>query len=338
MRLQTSTASNGFSESLQVADYARVARNVLTAEAEALLAISDRLDRRFTEAVDLILSCGGKVVVTGLGKSGHIAHKMAATFCSTGTTAIYLHAVEARHGDLGVYCERDPTILVSKSGATKELIELVPMLRALGSPLIGILGNLSSPLAALVDIVLDARVDREADEFDIVPSSSSTAAIGLGDALAIALMHARHFGQNDFARYHPSGQLGRNLWLSVADVMHHAKHTACVGPGDRLRDVVIAMTRYPLGAACVVHTDGSLAGIITDGDLRRTLQEHEDIRALTATDVMTLQPVTITPGALLKQAEVLMEARESQISVLPVVNEENRYLGLVRVHDLYPRD
>ncbi len=317
--------------------WTQVAREVLEAEAEALRTIAERLDEGFNRAIELILTAGGKVVVTGLGKSGHVAHKIAATLCSTGTRAVYLHASDAMHGDLGVYGPGDPSILLSKSGATIELVRLVPILRNLGSPLIAILGNLSSPLSSAVDIVLDGRVYREADAHNIVPSCSSTAAMAIGDALAIALMRARQFGQQDFARYHPSGQLGRNLWLSVSDVMHPRNSTACVSPSDCLRDVVIAMTRYPLGAASVLNSDQTLAGIITDGDLRRALQQHEDIRSLRAQDVMTKRPVTVCPQALLKQAEALMEARPSQISILPIVDEQNRYVGLIRVHDLYRR-
>lgn len=319
------------------ADYAAIGRNVLGTQAEALRLAADRLNGEFDRAVELILSRGLKVIVTGLGKSGHVAHKLAATLCSTGTSAVFLHAVEATHGDLGVYGQGDPTILISKSGATIELVRLVPVLRSLGSPLIGILGNMNSPLAAQMDVVLDACVLQEADPHNLVPSCSTTLAMAIGDALAITLMHARRFGDREFARYHPSGQLGRNLWLSVADVMHEAGKTACVSPGESLRNVVIAMTRYPLGASCVVHPDGTLAGIITDGDLRRTLQQHDDIRQLCARDVMTEHPVTISPAASLKQAEQLMERRHSQISVLPVTDENARCLGLVRVHDLYRR-
>lgn len=315
-----------------------IARAVLEAEAEALQASAARLDDNFTSTVELLLQCRGKVVVTGLGKSGHIAHKIAATLCSTGNSAVYLHASEAAHGDLGVYNAGDPTILLSKSGATSELVRLIPILRNLGSPLIGILGNLSSPLASAVDIVLDAQVRQEADEHNIVPSCSSTVAMAIGDALAIALMRARQFGQQDFARYHPSGQLGRSLWLTVADVMHHRSETAVVRPDHSLRDVVINMTRRPLGAACVLNAGSTLAGIITDGDLRRALQKHEEIRGLNAADIMTRKPVTIAPAALLKQAETLMENRRFQISVLPVVDEHEQYLGLVRVHDLYRRE
>jgi arabinose-5-phosphate isomerase len=318
-------------------NWIQTARDVLEAEAEAVRMTAERLDESIAKAVELILSVRGKVIVTGVGKSGHVARKIAATLCSTGTRAVYLHASDAMHGDLGVYSAGDPTILLSKSGATVELLRLVPILRNLGSRLIAILGNLLSPLSSAADVVLDARVHREADAHNIVPSCSSTAAMALGDALAITLMRARQFGQQDFARYHPSGQLGRNLWLSVSDVMHPRQETACVSPGDCLRDVVIEMTRYPLGAASVLNSDQTLAGIITDGDLRRALQQHEDIRCLRAQEVMTRCPVTISPNALLKQAEVLMEARPSQISILPIVDEQNRYLGLIRVHDMYRR-
>jgi arabinose-5-phosphate isomerase len=336
--LQQSTSFDHASVVGQANTPLTIARDVLEKEAHELQAIATRLDDSFTKAVELILRCRSKVIVTGLGKSGHVAHKIAATLCSTGTCAVFLHASEAAHGDLGLYSPGDPTMLISKSGATSELVRLIPILRNMGSPLVGILGNLSSPLASAIDIVLDARVHREADEHNIVPSCSSTVAMAIGDALAIALMRARQFGQRDFARYHPAGQLGRNLWLCVADVMHHRRGTACVKPDDRLRDVVIAMTRYPLGAACILNADDTLAGIITDGDLRRTLQQHEDIRGLTARDVMTHRPITVPPAALLKEAEALMENRRSQISVLPVVDERNRYVGLIRVHDLYRRD
>jgi arabinose-5-phosphate isomerase len=311
------------------------ARDVLISQSNALRVAAGRLDERFTKAVDLILRSPGKVIVTGIGKSGHVAHRLAATLCSTGTCAVYLHASDATHGDLGVYGPGDVTILFSKSGSTQELVRLIPILRNLHSPLIAILGNLASPLAAAADIVLDGRVQQEADSHNVVPSSSSTVAMALGDALAIALMHARQFGQQDFARYHPSGQLGFNLRRSVSEVMHARDATACVGALDPLRRVVIAMSTYPLGAAAVVDSGLTLAGIITDGDLRRALERHDDIRDLRAQDVMTRQPVTVSPDASLKEAETLMENRPSQISVLPVVDAHGQYLGLLRLHDLY---
>jgi arabinose-5-phosphate isomerase len=316
-------------------DSIRVARATLLAEAEAIRVAAERLDDRIAHVVDLILASNGKVVVTGMGKSGHIGQKIASTLCSTGTPAVFLHAAEATHGDLGIYSPGDPTILISKSGATAELVHLIPILRQFKTPLIGILGNLTSPLAQQVDVVLDGRVVREADPLNLAPTSSSTVALALGDALASALMHARRFSNEDFARYHPSGQLGRNLQLVVSDVMHTGSHVAWVAPEAGLRDVVIAMTDHPLGAACVVDASRLLKGIITDGDLRRALQSHEDIRYLTAAEIMKANPIAIAPSATLKDAARVMEDRPSQISVLPVVEENRECIGLLRIHDLY---
>jgi arabinose-5-phosphate isomerase len=311
------------------------ARNALLIEAEAIHDAAGRLNEGFTKAVEFILSSEGKVVVTGMGKSGHVGQKIAATLCSTGTPAVFLHAAEATHGDLGIYSPGDPTILISKSGATRELVHLVPILRQFRTPMIGILGNLDSPLAARVDVVLDGRVAREADPLNLAPTSSSTVALAIGDALASALMYARRFSDEDFARYHPSGQIGRNLTLLVSDVMHAGSGVAWVSPADKLRDVVVAMTRYPLGAACVVDQSRSLLGIITDGDLRRALQAHEDIRFLTAAEIMTAHPITISSTMTLKEAAQVMEDRPSQISVLPVIGERQECLGLFRIHDVY---
>jgi arabinose-5-phosphate isomerase len=316
----------------------QVARAALLAEAEAIQRAAERLNDSLVRTTELILAREGKVIVTGLGKSGLVAQKIAATLCSTGTPAVFLHAVDAAHGDLGVYSPGDPTLLVSKSGATAELVRLIPVLRQFQSPLIGILGNLISPLARQVDVVLDARVDREADPLDLVPTCSSAVSMAIGDALAAALMQARRLTAVDFARYHPAGQLGRNLWLRVADVMHVDADVAWVQPADPLRRVVIAMTQHALGAALVVGEDRGLLGIITDGDLRRALQSHEDIRPLRAIDVMTPHPITIPPTASLRDAIQVMEDRPSQISVLPVVDENHRCLGLLRIHDIYQSD
>ncbi len=312
-----------------------VARATLFAEAEAIRVAAERLDGRIAQVVDLILASNGKVVVTGMGKSGHIGQKIAATLCSTGTPAVFLHAAEATHGDLGIYSPGDPTVLISKSGATSELVHLIPILRQFKTPLIGILGNLTSPLAEQVDVVLDGRVVREADPLNLAPTSSTTVALALGDALASALMHARRFSDTDFARFHPSGQLGRNLQLVVSDVMHTGPQVAWVAPEARLRDVVIAMTDHPLGAACVVDASRSLAGIITDGDLRRALQSHDDIRLLTARDIMTPHPIAVSEDMSLQEASKVMEDRPSQISVLPVLGADHRVLGLIRIHDIY---
>jgi arabinose-5-phosphate isomerase len=314
------------------------ARQSMLIEAEAIRAASERLNGDFSKAVELLSSHSGKIVVSGMGKSGHIAQKIAATFSSTGSPAVFLHPADAVHGDLGVYTPGDPTILISKSGATVELLRLIPVLRDFHSPLIGILGNLNSTLAREVDLVLDACVAREADPLDLAPTSSAIVALALGDALAAALMTVRDFKAQDFARFHPAGQLGRNLWLHVADVMHKREAIACVHRMSTLKDVVIAMTRAPFGAACVLDNENHLLGIITDGDVRRALQKQDDIRLLTAAEVMISNPVTIEPEASLKTAVDRMEKRPSQISVLPVVDPGGCCLGLIRIHDIYQAD
>lgn len=312
-----------------------VAKSTMLAEAEAIQIAAGRMGDTMVTVVRTILSSKGKVVVIGMGKSGHIAEKIVATLCSTGTPSVFLHAAEATHGDLGIYEPGDPTIMISKSGATAELVNLIPVLRQFKTPLIGILGNLSSPLARLVDTVLDGRVSREADPLNLAPTSSSTVALAIGDALAAALMHARQFTDMDFARYHPSGQLGHNLTLRVADVMHIGNDVAWVSPGDSLRSVVIAMTHHPLGAACVIDGERHLQGIITDGDLRRALNTYDDIRLLMAADIMTNHPIAILENVTLKEAARLMEDRPSQISVLPVIDHDQCCVGLLRIHDVY---
>jgi arabinose-5-phosphate isomerase len=323
----------------QSAGWLEAAREAMEVEAEAIRAAGLRLDHNLELAVDLILAHPGKVVVTGLGKSGHVARKIVATLCSTGTPAVFLHAAEASHGDLGIYSPGDPTLMVSKSGNTAELLDLIPFLRDLPSPRIGILGNPRSPLAAEMDVVLDASVEREADPGNLAPTASATVALVLGHALTVALMRARNFSVDDFGRYHPGGHLGRSLRLTVTEVMHGREEIAWAWPEDSLKKVVIAMSHYPLGAACVTDAAGKLIGLITDGDLRRALESHDDIRGLAAADVMTANPVTVTPQARLLDALRLMEDRPSQISVLPVIDPaDNQCLGLLRVHDIYRAD
>lgn len=311
------------------------ARAAVEIEATSLARAAARLDGDLIRAVELILDSPGKVVVTGIGKSGHIARKIVATLCSTGTASVFLHPAEAVHGDLGIYTPGDPTIVISKHGSSVELLALAPLLKQFRSPLIGILGSASSPLAAQVDVLLDASVEREADPNNLAPTASAVTALAIGDALAIALMSARNFTPEEFARFHPGGQLGRNLRLSVAEAMHPLDETARVAPDSSVKDVIIAMTERPLGAACVVRADGALAGFITDGDLRRSLTTHDDIRGLCARDVMTASPVTIGPDATLGEALERMERRASQISVLPVVDADGRALGVLRLHDVF---
>ncbi len=306
-------------------------------EAASIARAAARLDGSLIRATKLILAHTGKIVVTGIGKSGHIARKIASTLCSTGTSAVFLHPAEAVHGDLGIYTPGDPTILLSKNGASEELLGLCPILRHFRSPLIGILGSMASPLAAEMDILLDASVEREADAHNLAPTASAVTALAIGHALAVALMRARNFTPEQFGDFHPGGQLGRNLRLSVRTAMHAGDEVACVRPESPLRDVIIAMTRCPLGAACVTESDGSLAGLITDGDIRRALTNHDDIRQLSAADAMTGRPVTIGPDATLGEALELMERRTSQISALPVVDAYGRALGLLRLHDIFVR-
>ncbi len=317
-------------------DWIATGRTAMEAEAEAISTAARRLDERFTRAVKLIRNHSGKIVVTGIGKSGRVAQKIVATFSSTGTPAVFLHPAEAVHGDLGVYHPEDPTLMISKSGTTTELLRLVRVLRDFRSPLIGIIGNPCSQLAQEMDVLLDASVRAEADAHNLAPTASTAVALAIGDALAIAVMQARSFTPEDFAVFHPAGQLGRNLALTVGEVMHSGDQVAWARPEDPLQQVVIRMTRCPLGAACVTDPTGALAGIITDGDLRRALQAYDDIRALCAGDVMNSRPTTIGPDARLHTALRLMEDRPSQIYVLPVVDPaDGRCIGLLRLHDVY---
>lgn len=310
------------------------ARLAMEIEAQSILTASSRLAHNLLEAIVMIADHPGKVIVTGMGKSGHIARKIAATLQSTGTPALFLHPAEAAHGDLGVCQTGDPVLMISKSGSTGELIELIPALRELRVGLIGILGNTKSPLAREMDVVFDASVQREADPGGFTPTSSTAVALAIGDALAVGLMEARGFTADHFSQVHAGGQLGRNLRLRVRDVMHSGDEVAWVAPEDSLKHVVIAMSKRALGAACVIGPGGSFAGLITDGDVRRALQEHDDIRTLAASDVMTKSPVSVGPEALVHDALGLMEDRPSQISVLPVL-EGDRCLGLIRLHDIY---
>jgi len=324
------------------AHWLAAARSAMQTEGEAVLAASARLGDSLVEAVELILGqpgqalgkAPGKVVVTGMGKSGHVGRKIAATLQSTGTPSVFLHPTEAGHGDLGMCQSGDAVVMISKSGSTAELLDLIVPLREFDVRFIGILGNLRSPLAAEMDVVLDATVLREADPEGYTPTASTMVALALGHALAVTLMQARGFTAEHFRRYHPSGQLGHNLRLRVRDVMHSGGEVAWVKAGDSLKQVVIEMSQRPLGAACVVADDHRLLGLITDGDVRRALRNHDDIRPLRASDVMTVSPVHIAPAALIHEALCMMENRPSQIYVLPVL-EGDACLGLIRLHDIY---
>lgn len=308
---------------------------VLNCEADTIKKATHRLGDSFAKAIREILSHKGKLMVSGVGKSGLVGQKIAATLSSTGTPAVFMHACDAVHGDLGVYEPGDPTLLISNSGSTVECLRLIPILKKFNSKIIALIGNLDSPMGRDCDIILDASSCGEADPLGIVPTNSTTLAMAMGDAMACALMKARGFSKEDFARFHPAGQLGRNLLLTVKDIMNPLSHCAAVKPENTVREVVIAMTRFPLGAACVLDKRGALAGLLTDGDVRRMLQSVVDLDALTCGEIMTKKPVCIEPEASLGKAVKLMEERKSKISVLPVVDGEGKCLGLLRLHDIY---
>ncbi|NCG08238.1 MAG: KpsF/GutQ family sugar-phosphate isomerase [Verrucomicrobia bacterium] len=313
-----------------------VGRAVMRAEAAAIEASAGRLGGKFEAAVGILQGAPSKVVVCGIGKSGHIGSKLAATLSSSGTPAVFLHAAEAIHGDLGLYQSGDPTILLSKSGSTEELLKLLPFFRKQASPIIAIVGNIESPIAAAADVVLDASVEREADPLNLMPTSSSTVSLALGDALASALVKARGFTAEEFAGFHPGGQLGRNLLLTVGDVMHPLERVARMPETATVREVVIEMSRCALGAACMIDSKNLLLGLLTDGDIRRLLTSEEIDLGAAVDAYMTREPLTIHKKMTLGEAVRLMETRSSQISVLPVVEAETGVLqGLFRLHDAY---
>ena len=316
-----------------------IASEVLKQEGQELLDAADRIAESVVKSSDIISNHSGKVVLCGMGKSGLIAQKIAATLCSIGNKAVFLHAAEAAHGDLGIYAPGDPTILISKSGATEEMLRLIPILKEFNSPLIGILGNMKSPLVRQMDVVLDASIQKEADPLGIVPTSSTTLTLAIGDAIVGVLMSQGDFKQDDFARLHPAGDLGRRLRLIVENIMQSIEDVAIVSKNDNLRKVVIEMTEKPQGAALVVDGENQLIGIITEGDLRRALADGKDIDKITVLDLMTPNPVAININSPLKEAVFLMEDRKSQISVLPVVkNDGKTCAGLLRLHDIYQKN
>lgn len=312
-------------------------QDLLLLESAALAQTAARLDQSQVErAIDLLLNCKGKVVILGIGKSGIIAQKIAATMTSAGTAAIYLHPSDALHGGLGILKSDDLVIVLSNSGETEEIIGILPHLKNRGTPLISIVGNLESTLARRADSVLDASVDQEACPLNLAPTTSTTVALAIGDALAMTLMKVKGITTDDFAVNHPAGRLGKRLTLRVADLMHDGDGTPTVGMGASWIEVVRAISSGGLGAVCVVDEVGRLAGIITDGDLRRAVEQtdHDALSNLTSDDFMTRRPTVASPELLAFDALRLMEDRPSQISVLPVVDADGACVGLIRVHDI----
>ena len=316
-----------------------LAQSILESESKQLRKVAKQVDKDIIKASNLIAKHDGKVVVCGLGKSGLIAQKIVATLCSTGTTSVFMHASDALHGDLGIYNPGDPTILISKSGNTEELIRLIPILREFDSPLIGIVSNMDSFIAKNVDIVLNGTIDREVDPLGIVPTASSLVAMAIGDALASVLMVKRGFKEKDFAKYHPGGQLGKQLGLTVKDVMHPIKEVAILKENSSLSDVATLMTKKPLGAALLLGKNKTLEGIITEGDIRKAIASNNKTLLkeflIDAINVfINRSPVTVSSSMAIHDAMKLMEDRQSQISVLPVVDNK-KCVGLLRLHDLY---
>jgi arabinose-5-phosphate isomerase len=313
-----------------VSDAIALAREVIRTEADAVRALADRLDDSFDRAVQLLLGCRGRAVVTGVGKSGAIARKLAGILSSTGTPALFLHPAEGVHGDLGVVTESDVVIVLSYSGQSDEVVNIMPVVKRIGAKSIALTRAGESPLTRLCDVVLDVSVEKEAGPLGLAPTSSTTAMLAMGDALALAVMQERKFTREDFAQFHPAGALGRRLILRVRDLMRSGDEMAICGLTDTLRDVLFSITRAHAGAACVIAPDGSYAGVITDGDVRRHLLADESLSA-PACDVMTRGGTTIGSDALAVEGLRLMEERK--IGDLPVL-EEGRPVGVLMLKDV----
>ncbi|MFC3533407.1 KpsF/GutQ family sugar-phosphate isomerase [Vogesella facilis] len=309
-----------------------LAREVLHTEADAIIALSDRLGDDFLAAVELVLQCQGRVVVTGIGKSGHIGNKIAATLASTGTPSFFMHPAEAAHGDLGMITERDIMLALSNSGESAEVVALLPAVKRKGIPIISLTGRPQSTLARESTVHLDAAVEKEACTLGLAPTTSTTAALALGDALAVTLLDARNFKPEDFALSHPGGSLGRRLLVHISDLMHSGDALPRVASGTSLKDALLEMTRKGLGMTAVVDAAGSLLGIFTDGDLRRTLDRTLDLAGLAIDDVMTAKPRTIAANLLAVEAVKEMEQRK--INGLLVVDQQGRLVGALNMHDL----
>jgi arabinose-5-phosphate isomerase len=309
-----------------------LARRVLSIEAEAVHALAARIGEEFERAVEIILARHGRVIVTGVGKSGHIGRKLAATLASTGTPAYFVHAAEAAHGDLGMITPEDVVIALSNSGSSEELLTIVPLVKRQGARLIAMTGRPDSPLAREADAHLDAGVAEEACPLNLAPTASTTAALALGDALAVALLDARGFAAEDFARSHPGGALGRRLLTHVGDVMRPAQAVPRVGSDAPLTQALLAMTAGGMGMTAIVDTDEMPVGLFTDGDLRRALEKGCDVRSARVSEVMTRNPRSIAPGALAAEAAATMESM--RISQLLVLDQAGRLAGALTTHDL----
>ncbi len=316
----------------QSTDLIQSAQRTIRLELEAIEDLLQRINGDFVQACELILASKGRVVVVGMGKSGHVGNKIAATLASTGTTAFFVHPAEASHGDMGMITRDDVVLALSNSGSTAEIITLLPLIKRLGITLISLTGNPESPLAKAADVNLDARVAQEACPLNLAPTSSTTVSLVLGDALAIALLEARGFTAEDFAFSHPGGALGRRLLLKVEHVMHAGTSLPRVKRGTSLRDALLEMTQKGLGMTVVTEDDGRLAGVFTDGDLRRTLDRSIDVRQTIIDDVMTVHGKTARAEMLAAEALKIME--DHKISSLVVIDDNHQAVGALNMHDL----
>jgi arabinose-5-phosphate isomerase len=307
-------------------------RRVLATEAEAVAALAERLGEEFGAACRLLLDCKGRTVVTGIGKSGHVGRKIAATLSSTGSPSFYLHAAEASHGDIGMITGGDVVIALSNSGETAELIAILPLIKRIGVPLIALTGNRDSTLSRYATVTLDVSVPAEACPLNLAPTASTTAALAMGDALAVAVLEERGFTEEDFARSHPAGSLGRRLLMHVDEVMRRGTELPSVGPETLLSAGLLEMSRKGLGMTAIVDERGRVLGIFTDGDLRRALDRQADVHATTMREVMTAGGKVAKPRMLAAEAVRLME--EHRITALPVVDDDGRLVGALNVHDL----
>jgi arabinose-5-phosphate isomerase len=314
-------------------DLLELGREVLRVEADAVLRLVDRLGPSFVDALRLILACRGRVVVSGMGKSGHVGSKIAATLASTGTPAFFVHPAEASHGDLGMITADDVVIALSNSGESTELLAIMPLLKRHGTRLIAITGVSTSTLATLADVHLDAAVEKEACPLGLAPTSSTTAALALGDALAVALLKARGFSAQDFARSHPGGKLGRKLLVRVSDVMHAGPDLPQVGSSSSLADALLEMSAKGLGMTAIVDNARHILGIFTDGDLRRILAADVDLRSAKIADLMKRNPRTIDADRL--AAEAVKQMENLRINGMLVVDSDNQLVGAFNMHDLF---
>lgn len=307
-------------------------RTVLNIEAQAVNALISRLGDSFTQACQLILECKGRLVVSGMGKSGHVGNKIAATFASTGTPSFFVHPAEASHGDIGMITRQDMVLAISNSGETDELVTILPVIKRLGIPMIALTGRLDSTLGRDANVTLDVSVASEACPLNLAPTASTTATLALGDALAVAVLEARGFTEQDFARSHPGGALGRRLLLYVEDLMHTGKTLPLVTPNTSLREGLLEMTQKGLGMTTVTDEHRHLLGVFTDGDLRRALDKQVDLHTTLIKEVMTSHPKYATSRMLAAEAVHLMESHK--ITSLPVIDDGGTVIGVLNVHDL----